>query len=120
MYLLFSGLRGSYQRAQPTHGLEDNVPDVHDEDDFDIPNTQAVLERFMTHMSKLADVEYRVQGPGELQCKDLVSCSCCHMLSLLREPPIRWLLLCQSPRKEICAQQVFLLQPNILVLVNYI
>jgi hypothetical protein len=25
--------------------------------------TQAVLERFMTHMSKLADVEYQVQGP---------------------------------------------------------
>ncbi len=34
------------------------MPDVHDEADFDIPDTQAVLERFMTHMSKLADVEY--------------------------------------------------------------
>ncbi len=36
------------------------MPDVHDEADFDIPDTQAVLERFMTHMSKLADVEYQV------------------------------------------------------------
>ncbi len=35
------------------------MPDVHDEADFDIPGTQAVLERFMTHMSKLADVEYQ-------------------------------------------------------------
>ncbi len=35
------------------------MPDVHDEADFDIPDTQAVLERFMTHMSKLADVEYQ-------------------------------------------------------------
>jgi hypothetical protein len=49
------------QPAPPiqVHGLEDNVPDVHDEADFDIPDTQAVLERFMTHMSKLADVEYQ-------------------------------------------------------------
>ena len=32
MYLLFSGLSGTHQPpAQPTHGLEDNVPDVHDE-----------------------------------------------------------------------------------------
>jgi hypothetical protein len=63
MYLLFSGFRGSYRPpAPPTHGLEDNVPDVHDEADLDIPDTQAVLERFMTHMSKLADVEYQVQG----------------------------------------------------------
>jgi hypothetical protein len=84
MYLLFSGLRGSYQpSAPPTHGLEDNVPVGNDEleADFDIPDTQAVLERFMTHMSKLADVEYRVQGPGELRCKDLVS-HCCHTVSI--------------------------------------
>jgi hypothetical protein len=40
--------------------LGDNRPDVHDEADFDIPNTQAVLERFMSNMSKLADVEYQV------------------------------------------------------------
>jgi hypothetical protein len=40
----------------------DNVPDVHDEADnadFDIPDTQAALERFMSNMSKLADDEYR-------------------------------------------------------------
>jgi hypothetical protein len=67
--------------ALPTHGLEDNVPDVHDEADFDISYTQAVLERFMTHISLLADVEYRVQGSGELRCKDLVS-YCCHMISI--------------------------------------
>jgi hypothetical protein len=60
MYLLFSGLSGTHQPpAQPTHALEDNVPDVHDEADFDIPDTQAVLERFMSHMSKLADVVYQ-------------------------------------------------------------
>ncbi len=47
-------ITGLWPPAQPTHGLEDNVPDVHDEADFDIPYTQAVLERFMTHMSKLA------------------------------------------------------------------
>jgi hypothetical protein len=34
------------------------VPDEHDEADFDIPYTQAVLERFMSNMSKLADDEY--------------------------------------------------------------
>jgi hypothetical protein len=82
MYLLFSWFHGSYQPpAQSTNGLEDNVPDVHDEADFHIPDTQAVLERFMTHMSKLADVEYQVQGPGELRCKDLVS-YCCHIISI--------------------------------------
>jgi hypothetical protein len=82
MYLLFSGFRGSYRLpAPPTHGLEDNVPDVHDEADFDIPDTQAVLERFMTRMSKLADVEYQVQGPGELRCKDRVG-YCCHIMSI--------------------------------------
>ncbi len=71
MYLLFSGFRRTHQPpAPPIHGLEDNVPDVHDEANFYIPNTQAVLERFMIHMSKLADVEYQVQGPGELRCKD--------------------------------------------------
>jgi hypothetical protein len=60
MYILFSGFRGTQQPpAPPMHGLEDNLPDVHDEADFDIPDTQAVLERFMTHMSKQADVEYQ-------------------------------------------------------------
>ncbi len=62
---------------RPLTGLEDNVPDVHNEADFDIPDTPAVLERFITHMSKLAGVEYQVQGPGELRCKDRVR-YCCH------------------------------------------
>ena len=34
------------------------MPDVHDEADFDVPYTQAMLERFMLNMSKLADNEY--------------------------------------------------------------
>ncbi len=60
MYLFFSGFRGSFRPpALPNHGLEDNRPDVHHEAGFDIPNTQAVLERFMSNMSKLADVEYQ-------------------------------------------------------------
>ena len=62
MYLLFSGFRGTCRPpALPSDGLEDNVPDVHDHDeaDFDIPDTQAVLERFMSNMSKQADDEYR-------------------------------------------------------------
>jgi hypothetical protein len=42
----------------PSDALEDNVLDVHDEADFDIPDTQAVLERFMSNMSQLADDEY--------------------------------------------------------------
>ena len=60
MYLFFAGFHGSYRPpAPPNNGLEDNRPDVHDEADFDIPDTQAVLERFMSNMSKLADVEYQ-------------------------------------------------------------
>ncbi len=60
MHLLFSEFRGTHRPpAPPMHGLEDNLPGVHDEADFDIPDTQAVLERFMTHMSKQADVEYQ-------------------------------------------------------------
>ncbi len=63
MYLLFSGFRGTHwPTAQPIHGLEDNVPDVHDEADFDIPDTQAVLERFMTHMSCSTKMEQHVKG----------------------------------------------------------
>jgi hypothetical protein len=55
-FTFLSAFRGP--PAQPSDALEDNVPDVHDEADFDIPNTQAVLERFMSNMSKLADDEY--------------------------------------------------------------
>ncbi len=61
MYIvLFAGFRGTYcPPAPPSHGIEDNAPDTNDEADFDIPDTQAVLERFMLNMSKLADDEYR-------------------------------------------------------------
>jgi hypothetical protein len=34
--------------APPSHGTADNVPDQHDEADFDIPDTQSVLETFMS------------------------------------------------------------------------
>ncbi len=34
------------------------MPDIHDEVDFVIPETQAGLERFMSNMSKLPDDEY--------------------------------------------------------------
>ena len=43
MYILFSGFRGTHRPpAPPMHGLEDNLPDVHDEADFDITDTQAL------------------------------------------------------------------------------
>jgi len=59
MNLFIAGFRGTYRpTAPPNLGFEDNRPDVHDEADFDIPDTQAVLERFMSNMSKLADDEY--------------------------------------------------------------
>jgi hypothetical protein len=55
---LFSGFFGTHRPpVQPSDALEDNVPDVRDEPDFDIPETQAELERFMSNMSKLVDDE---------------------------------------------------------------
>ena len=60
MYLLFSGFRGTHRpNAQPSHGTADNVPDQHDEADFDIPNTQSVLETFMSKLLKQTDNEYQ-------------------------------------------------------------
>jgi len=60
MNLFIAGFRGTYRpTAPPNLGLEDKRPDVHDEADFDIPDTQAVLERFISNMSKLADDEYQ-------------------------------------------------------------
>ena len=44
---------------QPSHGTADNVPDQHDEADFDIPDTQSVLERFMSKVSKQTEDEYQ-------------------------------------------------------------
>ena len=59
MNLFIAGFHGTYRPTAPHNlGLEDNRPDVHDEADFDFPDTQAVLERFMSNMSKLADDEY--------------------------------------------------------------
>jgi hypothetical protein len=61
MYIvLFSGFRGTHRpSAPPSHGIEDNEPDANDEADFDIPNTQAVLERFMFNMSAGYDEQGR-------------------------------------------------------------
>ena len=51
MCLFFAGFRGSYRpTAPPNHGLEDNRAlnrtDVHDEADFDIPNTEEGERQF--------------------------------------------------------------------------
>jgi hypothetical protein len=53
MYLLlFSGFHGTHRPpAQLTHGIEDNMQEAHDDADCDIPDKQAVLERFMFNMS---------------------------------------------------------------------
>ena len=53
MYLLlFSGFHCTHRPpAQLSHGIEDNTQESHDEADFDIPDTQAILERFMSNMS---------------------------------------------------------------------
>ncbi len=49
--LLFSGFCGTHRpNAPPSHGTADNVPDLHDEADFDIPDTQSVLETFMSKL----------------------------------------------------------------------
>ena len=55
----FSGFRGSHRpNAPPSHGTSDNVPDQHDEADFGIPDTQSVLETFISKLSKQTDNEY--------------------------------------------------------------
>ncbi len=53
MYLLlFSGFHGTHcPPALWSHGIEDNMQEAHDDADCDIPDTQAVLERFMFNMS---------------------------------------------------------------------
>ena len=49
--IVFSGFCGTHRpNAPPSHGTADNVPDQHDEADFDIPNTQSVLETFMSKL----------------------------------------------------------------------
>ncbi len=52
MYIvLFSGFHGTHRPpAPPSHGIDDNSPEANDEADIDIPDTQAVLERFMLNM----------------------------------------------------------------------
>ncbi len=56
MYLLFSGFCGSYrQPALPTHSLEDNVPDVHDEADFWYP-------RYTSSVGKIHDPYVQAGG----------------------------------------------------------
>jgi hypothetical protein len=50
MYLLlFSGFHGTHCPPAPlSQGIEDNMQEAHDVADFDIPDTQEVLERFMS------------------------------------------------------------------------
>ncbi len=76
---MFSGFRGNHcPPAQLSHGLEmDNVPGVHDEADFEIPNTQAVLKKFMSNMSKLAEDEYRSLSVLLNSLQRSVSKNCC-------------------------------------------
>ncbi len=63
MNLFIAGFCCTYRStAPPNLGLEDNRPDVHDEADFDIPDTQAVLERFMSNMSKLICPSWRMMS----------------------------------------------------------
>jgi hypothetical protein len=38
------------------------MPDIHDEADFDNPDTQVVLKRFMPNMSKLVPVDDEYQS----------------------------------------------------------
>ncbi len=61
MYLLlFSGFRGTHRPpAQPSHGIDDNAQEAHDEADFGLPYTQAVLDRFMSNMSAGHDEQGR-------------------------------------------------------------
>ncbi len=61
MYLLlFSGFQCTHRPpAQLSHGIEDNTQESHDDADFDIPDTQAVLERFMSNMSDGNDEQVR-------------------------------------------------------------
>ncbi len=50
--LLFSGFHCTHHPpAQLSHGIEDNTQEAYDDADFDIPDTQAVLERFMSNVS---------------------------------------------------------------------
>ncbi len=58
MYLLlFSGFHGTHRPPAPlSHDIEDNAQETHDVADFDIPDTQAVFERFMSNMSTGYDV----------------------------------------------------------------
>ncbi len=61
MYLLlFSGFHGTHRSpAPPSHGIEDNTQEAHDDDNCNIPDTQAVLERFMFNMSAGYDEQGR-------------------------------------------------------------
>ena len=75
MYILFSGFRGTYRPpALPSDGLEDNVPDVHDEADFDIrelgvlyPSLRAMINREDLHLR--VSVRFRFyKYTFQLQC----------------------------------------------------
>ncbi len=61
MYLLlFSGFHGTHCSPAPqSHGIEDNTQEAHDDANCNIPDTQAVLERFMFNMSAGYDEQGR-------------------------------------------------------------
>ncbi len=63
MYLLlFSGFHSTHRPPeQLSHGIEDNTQEAHDDYDFqvDIPDMQAVLERFMSNLSDGYDEQGR-------------------------------------------------------------
>jgi hypothetical protein len=50
---LYCRLPRSTNQLMAPDALDDNVPDVHDEADFDIPDTQAVLKRGSASMDML-------------------------------------------------------------------
>ena len=63
----FSGFWGSHRpTAPPSYGTSDNVPDSHDKADFDIPDTQSVLETFMSKLSKQTDSEQEYRSLSAL------------------------------------------------------
>ncbi len=72
MYILFSGFRGTRRPpAPPMHGLEDNLPDVHDEADFDIPESTPIHKiraELETERARLLNQD----GTARDRCKDRV------------------------------------------------
>ena len=86
MYIvLFSGFRGTQcPPAQPSHGIEDNTQEAHDDANCNIPDTQAVLERFMFNMSAGYDEQGRFASEqfGEVPLQWICLSYTMYMLSI--------------------------------------